>query len=31
VTVRIYPGMGHVVNEDELEFARALMTRVAAS
>lgn len=31
VTGRIYPGMGHLVNEDELDFARGLMTRVAAS
>ena len=25
VTKRIYPGMGHLVNEDELEFTRALL------
>jgi predicted esterase len=30
VTERIYPGMGHQVNEDELEFVRAIMTTVAA-
>ncbi|HEV8150106.1 MAG TPA: dienelactone hydrolase family protein [Gemmatimonadales bacterium] len=31
VTERIYPGLGHQVNEDELEFARQLMRRVAAA
>lgn len=25
VTMRIYPGMGHIVNEDELAFTRTLM------
>lgn len=29
VTTRIYPGMGHLVNEDELEQTRAMMDRVA--
>jgi len=29
VTKRIYPGMGHTVNDDELEHVRAMMTRVA--
>ena len=29
VTERIYPGMGHQVNEDELEFVRGLMEAVA--
>jgi predicted esterase len=29
VTERIYPGMGHLVNEDELKFTRELMTRLA--
>jgi predicted esterase len=29
VTERIYPGMGHQVNEDELEFARGLMDAVS--
>lgn len=29
VTERIYPGMGHQVNEDELEFVRELEARVA--
>ena len=29
VTERIYPGMGHQVNEDELEFVRLLMEEVA--
>ena len=28
VTKRIYPGMGHLVNEDELEFARLVMAGV---
>ncbi len=31
VTERIYPGMGHLVNQEELEFARGLMAGVAAS
>jgi predicted esterase len=30
VTRRIYPGLGHQVNEDELEFTRQLMQAVAA-
>lgn len=30
VTKRIYPGMGHLVNEDEIAFTRDLMGRVAA-
>ncbi len=29
VTERIYPGMGHTVNEDEIAFVRDLMDRVA--
>jgi phospholipase/carboxylesterase len=29
VTVRLYPGLGHTVNEDELVFVRELMVRVA--
>ena len=29
VTERIYPGMGHAVNEDELAFTRALLDQVA--
>lgn len=28
VTTRIYPGMGHTINEDELEHVRAVMDRV---
>ena len=28
VTLRLYPGMGHLVNEDELASARTLMNRV---
>jgi len=31
VTGRIYQGMGHQVNEDELAFARTLMAEVAAA
>lgn len=31
VTERIYPGMGHLVNEDELAWARATMIQVAAA
>ena len=31
VTERIYPGMGHLVNEDELTWARDVMSRVAVS
>jgi predicted esterase len=30
VTRRIYPGMGHQVSEDELEFTRMLLAEVAA-
>jgi predicted esterase len=30
VTKRIYPGMGHMVNEDELEFTRQLMHGIAS-
>ncbi len=29
VTVRLYPGMGHVVNEDEIAFVREIMQTVA--
>jgi phospholipase/carboxylesterase len=29
VTERIYPGMGHTVNDDELEFVRGLMRSLA--
>jgi len=29
VTVRLYPGMGHVVNEDEIAFVREIMQAVA--
>jgi predicted esterase len=28
-TLRLYPGMGHLVNDDELSVARSLMDRVA--
>ena len=31
VTTRIYPGMGHLVNEDEMAFARELLARLASS
>lgn len=30
VTTRIYPGMGHLINDDELSFARDLIAGVAA-
>ena len=30
VTERIYPGMGHTVNEDEVAFVRDLVTRLVA-
>ena len=30
VTVRLYPGMGHQINEDEIVHARAVMDRVLA-
>jgi predicted esterase len=30
VTERIYPGMGHMVNQDEMDFVRRLMESVAA-
>ena len=29
VTERIYPGMGHLVNDDELTFTRDLIAQVA--
>jgi predicted esterase len=29
VTLRIYPGMGHVVNDDEIAFARSVLDTVA--
>lgn len=29
VTTRIYPGMGHLVNDDEASFARDLLARLA--
>ena len=28
VTLRIYPGMGHVVNDDEIEFAKGVLDGV---
>ena len=31
VTTRIYPGMGHLVHEDELAFTRELLATVAAA
>ena len=31
VTERIYPGMGHVVNDDEIRFAQGLIDRVSPS
>ena len=30
VTVRLYPGMGHTVNEDEIEFVRGMMAALVA-
>jgi predicted esterase len=30
VTTRIYPGMGHMVNDDEISFARELLARLAS-
>jgi predicted esterase len=30
VTERIYPGMGHLVNDDEIAFARALLGTLTA-
>jgi predicted esterase len=30
VTARIYPGMGHTVNQDELNFVQSLMAALAA-
>ncbi len=29
VTTRLYPGMGHTVNQDEIDFVRGMMARVA--
>ena len=31
VTTRIYPGMGHLVNDDEIAWARELLTTVTSS
>jgi hypothetical protein len=31
VTKRIYPGMGHLVNEDEILFTRAVMDGILDS
>lgn len=31
VTARIYPGMGHTVNEDEIRFVRGLLANLLAS
>ena len=28
VAERIYPGMGHLVNDDEIAYARAIMDRI---
>ena len=30
VTTRIYPGMGHLVNDDEASFARDLLAAMVA-
>ena len=29
VTTRIYPGMGHLVNDDEIAFARGRLAELA--
>jgi hypothetical protein len=29
VTARLYPGMGHLVNADEIAVARAILDRLA--
>jgi predicted esterase len=29
VTMRLYPGMGHMVNEDEIEAVRKIVKAVA--
>ena len=31
VTERIYPRMGHTINDDEIAFARSIMKRVVAA
>ena len=31
VTMKLYPGMGHTINEDELEHVRQIMTKVVAN
>jgi predicted esterase len=31
VTMRLYPGMGHLVNDDEIEALRALIARAVAT
>jgi predicted esterase len=28
VTERLYPGMGHTINQDEIEFVRGMMTGI---
>jgi predicted esterase len=30
VTMRLYPGLGHTVNQDEIDFVRQMIGRVAA-
>jgi predicted esterase len=30
VTKRIYPGLGHTINQDEIDFVKAMLTRLAA-
>ncbi len=30
VTMRLYPGMGHLVNEDEIEHVRAMLAAALA-
>ena len=31
VTLRLYPGMGHLVNDDEIEAVRAMIARAVAA
>jgi predicted esterase len=31
VTVRLYPGMGHTVNQEEIDFARQMMADLLSS
>jgi len=31
VTMRLYPGMGHLVNDDEIEAVRGMVSRTATA